>query len=84
MEYLTRMLYTEEDEELIKQEVRGCPENLQEAFYRAGKKLGVSAKSVQGRWYSNIRQGKSQFKIGKGKPNNTKNVSYKYLRETLN
>lgn len=48
--------FTQEDDNIIIEEVQLFPENLNACFEEAGKRIGVSKRSAHNRYYKHIRK----------------------------
>ena len=55
--------FTKEDDDIIIKEIQLFPENLKACFEEASKKIGVSATSVQERYYKRIKRNNTCFTL---------------------
>ena len=53
--------FTQEDDNIIIEEVQLFPENLEACFEEAGKRIGVSQQSIHNRYYRYIKKNNVLF-----------------------
>lgn len=70
--------YTDKEISLIRNEVANNPDNLEEAFRKASKKLGRTQGSISVKWYKDIKNTKEVMSI-----NGNRNVKYVNRKNTL-
>lgn len=72
--------YTHKEDSIIVKEVHECPQNLNEAFYRASKQINRTLNAIQFRWYTKLKREQNKFTL-KGNPHfsNIKNMSHQHV-----